>query len=142
MSEGIRDMIWVLDDKNDKASNLFARIERLTRPVAFAKDINISFVLQHDIDLDKKVKRNLLMIAKEAVNNSIKYSGCKNISVHFDVSEDVVIMVLKDDGQGFIEEMITPGEGLRNMKMRAEQIAYQLTLISSECGTTITLQSK
>lgn len=142
MSEGIRDMIWVLDDKNDKASNLFARIERLTRPVAFAKGINISFVLQHDIDLDKKVKRNLLMIAKEAVNNSIKYSGCKNISVHFDVSEDVVIMVLKDDGQGFIEEMITPGEGLRNMKMRAEQIAYQLTLISSECGTTITLQSK
>ncbi|MBS1745796.1 MAG: hypothetical protein JST21_06475 [Bacteroidetes bacterium] len=142
MSEGIRDMIWVLDDKHDNASNLMARIEKLTRPVADAKGINISFMVQRDIVLDKKVKRNLLMIAKEAINNSIKYSGCKNIAVHFDVSEYFVIMVLKDDGQGFIEEMITPGEGLRNMKMRAEQIAYQLTLRSSECGTTITLQSK
>ncbi|MEP6847178.1 MAG: triple tyrosine motif-containing protein, partial [Panacibacter sp.] len=84
-SIGLRDMIWVLDDEGDTAGDLLKRLQAFSHPVAEATGIKVNFSADGagNIILNKTEKRNLLLIAKEAINNSIKYAGCKNILVVF-----------------------------------------------------------
>lgn len=144
-TEGLRDMIWVLDDKQDTAEELINRLHWLIKPIADASEINIQFTTEgiNNIILNKTEKRNLLMIVKEAVNNCIKYAGCKNINVSFIKNASHKILVIEDDGRGFEEDKIIPGNGLNNIRTRAKQINYDVLMHSAPgSGTIITLTSK
>lgn len=145
-SAGLRDMIWVLDDTHDTVEELVERLNQFAKPVTEASGI----LLRFDIDksaaktaLGKTEKRNLLLIAKEAINNSIKYAACKNILVSFSRQQGKLTMTIRDDGNGFELNAITPGNGLRNMQERAQQIHYMLAIDAIEGnGTLITVAAK
>ena len=145
-STGLRDMIWVLDDSGDTITDLVKRLKMFAQPVAEASYINISFTEDpsaNNITLNKTEKRNLLLIAKEAINNSIKYAECENIKVTFFKFKNKTSLTIEDDGKGFAEEKITRGNGLNNMQQRAKQIHYRITLESQEGnGTKITVAKK
>ncbi|MBW8683870.1 sensor histidine kinase [Chitinophaga rhizophila] len=127
-SEGLRDMIWVLDDNNDAADELLNRIQYLLLPVV--KACNVELVIVRNFSqpaiLGKREKRNLLMITKEAVNNSLKYANCKKITIEFTASGQTRSLLIKDDGQGYAEQQIVPGNGLKNIQYRARQICYDV----------------
>jgi len=145
-SAGLRDMIWVLDDAGDTAGDLFKRLQMFARPVTEASGVSISFNIDDtgaNIVLNKTEKRNLLLIAKEAINNSIKYARCENISVTFSKPHNKTTLVIRDDGKGFSDNKITPGNGLRNMRERAHQVHYNILIESEDgVGTNITLVKK
>jgi hypothetical protein len=145
-SVGLRDMIWVLDDSGDTITDLVKRLKMFAQPVTEASDISISFTEDpsaNNITLNKTEKRNLLLIAKEAINNSIKYAECENIKVTFFKFKNKTSLTIEDDGKGFAEEKITRGNGLNNMQQRAKQIHYRITLESQEGnGTKITVAKK
>jgi signal transduction histidine kinase/ligand-binding sensor domain-containing protein len=131
-SIGLRDMIWVLDDKKDTVAEMIERLRQFAIPAATAQNINVNIIYDDvsEITLDKTVKRNFLLIAKESINNAIKYSGCKNISVTFSLINKKLSLRIKDDGKGFDMDDYTPGNGLRNIKERANQINYKATIYS------------
>lgn len=64
-------------------------------------------------------RKNLFLIFKEAVNNAIKYSGCAALQVSFSKEENVLSMMVQDDGKGFDTVIKQSGNGLRNMRERA-----------------------
>ncbi|MEP7318267.1 MAG: ATP-binding protein, partial [Panacibacter sp.] len=145
-STGLRDMIWVLDDTQDTAEELIKRLKQFALPVANASNIHIEFIADNNITtvlLNKTEKRNLLLIAKEAINNSIKYAECKNIHVNISKVNGKTALQIQDDGKGFNMNDITPGDGLKNMQDRARQINYKVTIDSSSArGTIIILTGK
>lgn len=140
-SAGLRDMIWVLDDTQDNIEELIKRLKQFAVPVANVSNINIEFAIDDKITndpLNKTEKRNLLLIAKEAINNSIKYAGCKKIHISISKINGKTSLQIHDDGKGFGMSDITPGNGLKNMQDRARQIHYKVNITSSpENGTTI-----
>lgn len=140
-SAGLRDMIWVLDDTQDNIEELIKRLKQFAVPVANVSNINIEFAIDDKITndpLNKTEKRNLLLIAKEAINNSIKYAECKKIHVSISKINGKTSLQIHDDGKGFGISDITPGNGLKNMQDRARQIHYKVNIASSpEDGTTI-----
>ena len=84
------------------------------------------------------------MIFKEAVNNIVKHSHAQNItfSVRW-LSEDIIVIELSDDGRGFNENNIVKGNGLNNMRNRAERINATLTIESwPEKGSSLKLVLK
>jgi len=139
-------MIWVLDDAGDTAGDLFKRLQMFAHPVAEASGVTISFNIDDsgaNIVLNKTEKRNLLLIAKEAINNSIKYAACENISVTFSKPRNKTTLVIQDDGKGFSDTKITAGNGLRNMRERAHQVHYNILIESEDgVGTKIRLTKK
>jgi ligand-binding sensor domain-containing protein len=145
-STGLRDMIWVLDDSGDTISDLVKRLKMFAQPVSEASDISISFTEDssaNNITLNKTEKRNLLLIAKEAINNSIKYAECENIKVTFFRLQNKTAVKIEDDGKGFAQDEIVRGNGLNNMQQRARQIHYRITLESEKAkGTKITVVKK
>ena len=80
---------------------------------------------------------------REAINNAIKYSACKKIILEAFFKNDLIEIVLQDDGVGFDSEQINYGNGIKNMKDRAKKLKGSIK-INSEIGkgTTISFSGK
>jgi hypothetical protein len=139
----LRDMIWVLDDSLDTVDELITRLKQFAIPVAGTS--NIEAIIKADIDVNnrqliKEEKRNLFLICKEAINNSIKYAGATKIDVAITASGKKIQIAVADNGKGFNVDEVKKGYGLKNMQYRAGQIKYKVTLASSPGnGTQITI---
>ena len=79
-----------------------------------------------------------MMIAKEAINNSIKYSDCSKIKIVLSYKNNLFEMIISDNGKGIDFENIKRGNGLKNMKMRADLIDAEIEFINKE-GCTVHL---
>jgi signal transduction histidine kinase/ligand-binding sensor domain-containing protein len=141
---GVRDIIWVLDDKKDLLDHLLTRIKTFAAPlceahqISFHQQINDSLL---NYKLGKEEKRNLYMIIKEAVNNSVKYAKGKSIYLIIEHTQNKLTIKVADDGIGFEKDKITEGNGLKNIMNRAIEIGYKATIISQPGqGTTIQLE--
>lgn len=141
-SFGLRDMIWVLEDKQDSVYDLMERIKKFALPVCYAKGIEFSSEIKADrtyTKISKSLKKNLLLIAKEAINNSIKYSACTKIDTILLQQRKKFMFIIRDNGKGFTNE-VTRGNGLTNMEFRAKQVGFDFEIASNEIdGTKITL---
>jgi signal transduction histidine kinase/streptogramin lyase len=146
MLEKIDDIIWVVNPTNDKFQNLGLRIREFAIPLFESKNI------RHEIRFDKQmnslalpmeVRRNIYLIAKEAVNNAVKYSECTSVKLLFRQEHPGLYMEIIDDGKGFNPEVLTSRNGLKNMKLRAGQINSEFKITSSPGkGTEIILRVK
>ena len=70
---------------------------------------------------------------KEAINNAIKHSGCKKLILEASYKNDIIEIVLKDDGTGFEINKVKFGNGIKNMENRANKIKGKLNC-KSEVG--------
>jgi signal transduction histidine kinase/ligand-binding sensor domain-containing protein len=146
-STGLRDMLWVLDDNGDTLQDLMTRICNAVLPVINAKGIRLDCKVEEELKdrvISKAEKRNLLLIAREAVNNSIKYAVCRNISITIS-AQPKISLDIADDGIGFDMELmsVTEGNGLKNMRYRAGYINYSVDIDTApEQGVHIVVRKK
>ncbi len=141
---GLRDMLWVLDDSLDTVDELVTRLKQFAIPVTAASNIDLIIEAPSEVNerkLSKEEKRNLFLICKEAINNSIKYAEASEIKVNISPAGKKIQITLADNGKGFDIETIKKGYGLKNMQYRAVQIKYAVTVGSIPVlGTTVTIR--
>lgn len=113
-----------------------------------AKRINVSGICHvsinnsgADIVLPQADKNILFRLLQEFVQNSLKHSGCRRISIALEKMKEKLFITATDDGKGFDTSVISTGIGLQNMKRRAEQLnaIYQLNSEAGK-GTSLTLE--
>ena len=91
---------------------------------------------------DEVAGNNLYRIAQEAINNAIKHSSCRNISIGLGAVEDEVTLTVKDDGVGFpVSTDHGSGMGLHIMNYRAKMIGASLDIRRGAAGGTIVICS-
>lgn len=76
---------------------------------------------------------NMFYIVQESINNAAKHSKADSITVSYTTDEERILLVVKDNGQGFELPAASGGLGLDLMKYRARAIGATLS-ISSEPG--------
>ena len=135
----------MLDDKKDSLNHLLNRINQFAKPVCDAA--GIAFTQQsggnENHKLGKEEKRNLYMIIKESINNSIKYSECSVIEVLIKNKAGKLTVSISDNGKGFDKNQVASGYGLKNIMRRSEEIGYRAAINSSPGnGTLIYLEKK
>jgi signal transduction histidine kinase len=88
---------------------------------------------------DRGVAGHLYRIAQEAVNNAMKHSRAKHVTVRLVRAVDTLSLEISDDGGGFAKDRTgQPGVGLGVMKHRAGVIGAELTINSEQdAGVTI-----
>ncbi|HEY9049401.1 MAG TPA: triple tyrosine motif-containing protein [Ohtaekwangia sp.] len=129
----LRDMIWVLEEPEDTIFELMERIKKFALPVCVANQVELHVTISSDKKtkvLLKTEKRNLLLLAKETINNSIKYAHGKNISVSLTQTGHAMRLKISDDGVGFDLHKVTYGKGLKSIQFRARQINFTSEIIS------------
>jgi ligand-binding sensor domain-containing protein len=143
---GIRDIIWVLDASKDDVENLFARVNTFAGPLCDANNISFNIAIDDEARYNKlrqDEKRNLYMMLKEAVNNSIKYSEASKIQLAAKVRNSKLEMYVTDNGKGFDAEKLHEGNGLKNMRHRTKEIKYHIHIQSVPLqGTSILFEKK
>lgn len=127
-TSAFKDMLWILDDSYDTLHEFAERIKKFIAPVVRINNIHFECLMEAGIATDTLTvneKRNILMIVKESVNNSIKYANCKKIQVEITHVDKKTAISVKDDGKGFIVPEKSNGMGLRNIQFRAQQIGFR-----------------
>lgn len=73
----------------------------------------------------------VMRLLQEFIQNSLKHSRCKAIYVQVRILEQRMVLMLKDDGQGFDPDSTDQrGQGLNNMKQRAALLGADFSLTS------------
>jgi signal transduction histidine kinase len=94
-----------------------------------------------DLKLNPEARRDLFLIFKEAINNLAKYSCCKHAWVSLRLENGWITMTIQDDGVGFEVANADDGNGLTNMRKRAQSMKGSLEIISrSKHGTKVALE--
>ena len=140
--ENMADIVWAINPRNDSLQFMEDRMHAFIAAVCGSKNIIPHFnqINFHELKLPMEMRKNIFLIFKEAVNNSAKYSACKNLYLNLEKSEDIFKLVITDDGKGFDETNIVFGNGLQSMKKRAAEIGGDLFVRSKPGeGTSIKL---
>ena len=125
---GSKDIIWSLQPHSDYLDEIMHRIHQIATDMLQDTDIRLHYRLTQDPGLDLHHKmpidysRNLVMIFKELVNNTVKHAAAKNIHLHIAISSRQIILNFSDDGIGFNPQAEYAGNGLKNIRNRAERI--------------------
>jgi len=144
--DSMSDIVWVVNPQRDSLHDLIVKLKDSYNE--FFSSIGISFQVKNveksdDIKLTMEYKQNLLLTLKEAINNAIKHSSCKKIILEAFFKNDLIEIILKDDGVGFDSDRINYGNGIKNMKDRAKKLRGNIKLESEVGkGTTIIFSGK
>jgi PAS domain S-box-containing protein len=121
------------------------RAELLKQVKAIATAEGPLFEVELDSDaiaqLSPDEVEQVLHFAREALSNSMRHSHARRGTLALCLADGYVRLEIRDDGLGFdSRQPKQAGEGLRNMKLRAEEIAGKLEILSSPgSGTCVIL---
>ncbi len=136
------EIVWAVNPRNDTMDSLLAYMRNYV--AKFLADTPFQYTvdfpeLEQDVHLNPELKRNLFLVMKEALHNSVKYSQARHITVRCIITGDQYTFTFADDGRGVEDGKIEGGgNGLINMKVRAQAVdaAYHISSAPGK-GTTI-----
>ncbi len=119
------DVLWSIDARQDKMSDLIDRMHLHAEQLFASMGIDYEFEidglkLDHYIDID--IRQNILLIFKEAINNTVKHSDANKIKVQLHNQKGSFNMIIQDNGGGPKESELSNWQGISNMTMRALHI--------------------
>ncbi len=136
LRESARDLIWSMDPGEDTLYDLVIRIKDFSESLLQETEMSLSVTgiteNMKSIPLDMDKKRNLLLIAKEAVNNSVKYSEADKLKIEFNFDGRSFTMRIYDNGKGFLPDTNKEGFGFRSMRSRAEKIGASVSIVGEQ----------
>ena len=139
--EGMGEIIWALNPQNDTLENLLAylREQTLTYFEPFAIDYAVHFPEEVPVvKLSNEQRRNLFLVAKEALHNALKHAGAGKISLTMELKSNALHFYISDNGKGFDKDRVRiASNGLKNMHKRMEDIGGFFFIDTSRAGTFI-----
>ena len=143
MLDAIADIVWTINPENDQFEQIIMRMRSFAYELLGAKNIDFEFIADDEVakmKLSMNVRKNLYLIFKEATNNLVKYSGADKALFTVKEEKNKLTMLIKDNGKGFDMQQASEGNGLKNMKKRAEDIGAFFSIDSMPSqGTTLQL---
>jgi signal transduction histidine kinase len=136
LSAAMSDVVWSVNPQHDSMAALQRRLRTFAGEICEAKGIAPNFEVAESIaavKLHPEIRRNLLLIAKEALHNAVKYSGSASIFVKLALTHKNILLDISDAGNGFELAQAKSGNGLANMRFRAEKLGGKFEIVS-ECG--------
>lgn len=134
----LRTTIWAMKNEGGEISELLLKINNLRSNVASVLDVRIHSESVQSVTLAALPMLNLFRIVQEFIQNTVKYAEASQVEVRFGREDDYLVLILQDDGIGFDTTQTAAGNGLSNMRIRAEQCGGSLRLSSIPGkGTTV-----
>jgi signal transduction histidine kinase/ligand-binding sensor domain-containing protein len=143
MMDAMDDIVWSIKPSNDNMQKIAARMREFANNVLEAKEIELDFRVDEaifDTTLDMEARRDFFLVFKEAINNAAKYSKASMVVVRVGLHSKRLVLLVEDNGVGFDPELADSGNGLGNMRKRADALNGRLQFVSKPGeGTHVTL---
>jgi two-component system, NarL family, sensor histidine kinase UhpB len=142
--DAMDDIIWSVNPGNDSLRLVLLRLKEYANPLLEVQEVECRFNIQTDAEnevMGMIPRRNLYMIAKEAINNAAKYAQASKVVVEIKKQANELVLNIEDNGKGFDIEAPSSRNGLKNMEKRAKEINGKLKITSElQKGTTVNLR--
>jgi signal transduction histidine kinase len=138
--ESMGDIVWAINPNRDRVGDLLQRMRYFASDTLAGRNIEFSFRAPdagRDLALATDVRREVLLIFKEAVNNIARHARCSRADIDVRIERDGLVMQVADDGQGLSTSISRgTGHGLVSMQARASRLKGSLEVNTGPGGGT------
>ena len=129
---GLRDVIWLVDPRHD---NLAALLHRMRTTATGLLD-GTQWELDApdplpDLPLGTSLIRNTFLVHKEALNNAVRHGRPQHVHIAVTIDNHRLQLLIEDNGIGFLTTNPGHGNGLANMRRRAEEVGGHVHVMSA-----------
>lgn len=142
----LRDTIWAMNKNEIYLDDLMTRISDFINKANNNLE-NVTFSFDSETKLSAEIKlssvggMNLYRIIQEATNNALKHADAQHINIKMRLVEQELEISIEDDGKGFNQKITKIGNGLNNLKKRANDMGAKLLIDSAiDKGTLVVLK--
>jgi len=136
MMEAMSDIVWSINPVNDSMEKMLVRMKQYSAEMMEPKNIDYSFSVNEKAikaKIDSAVRKEIYLIFKEIINNSVKHSQCSEINIEIGLSGNNFEMIISDNGIGIdLSSLNVNGNGLNNLKHRAKEISGEIKISSEQ----------
>jgi signal transduction histidine kinase len=136
--ENMAEIIWAMNEKNNSLEDLVFYLRSYAVDYCNENGLACEFTLPENIPakiIGGEVRRNVFLILKESLHNIVKHAGAKKVTINFKADE-MLSLVIADDGRGYEKKTEQNGNGLLNMEQRSKALKGKFS-ISNNSGTVI-----
>ncbi len=90
-----------------------------------------------DLSVPDDIADQLVAVVREAVTNVVKHAGARTVEVDLALTEHHLELQVTDDGDGLPEVLRAEGNGLRNLRARAERLGGEMLVEPGERAGTV-----
>lgn len=141
IAQSMNTIIWSLNTENDSLQNFTEYVRQFGVTYFENSSIQFSCIVAAELPKNKELsgvqRKNLFLIVKEALHNTLKHANASKASISIYTKEERLCIDVADNGTG-IKNSNSFGNGLKNMKKRMEEIDGQINFTASN-GTCISI---
>jgi len=140
-----RQAVWDLRQSPESMANIDPLLARMSEQVSHEFGVPVTYQMSgRPFDLDQSTVHELLMVAREALYNSVRHGRPHKVQLHLSFDENGFTLRVRDDGIGFDPSALPRSDGhygLIGMKERVERLRGKFTLESQVGnGTELTVE--
>jgi signal transduction histidine kinase len=130
----MRLLIYELRPSVFEAEGLVAAIQARLDAVEGRVGLETNLVIEGDISLPAKIEAGLYRIVQEALNNVLKHSHARTVTITLAQQEGLVCLEVADDGVGFdpVQACEAGCMGLHGMQERAQELDAEFEIVSQK----------
>lgn len=145
------EIVWAVNPENDTLDGLLTYIGKFVQEFSAAAQLRCRLDLPPEppsVPLSAEARHHIFLAVKEALNNVVKHSRATEVSLQLKLEPDAVTLVIEDNGVGLesvssngsLQERVSSGHGLPNLRRRLEKIGGKCTIRSKPReGTQVSL---
>ena len=125
----LSETVWMLNPKNNELEALVDFLCRLVSELCRLAEIRCRIDAMSEFrnrEIGHDFRHNVSLAVKEAINNALKHSRATEIKMTIRLDENVLKIIIEDNGVGIASDAGKPGVGL-------ESITQRMTSIRGRC---------
>jgi signal transduction histidine kinase/ligand-binding sensor domain-containing protein len=139
----LEEIVWAVRPGSDSLQSLVEYIAHFANELFDGGEIRCRLDLPHDLParpLPPDVRHNIFLVVKEALTNTLKHAAAREVRISAEATADALKIMVQDDGKGFDTNRQSRGNGLGNMRRRAQAMGETVSIESRPGqGTTVRL---
>ncbi len=103
-------------------------------------DIQADVYIENERRLSLNTEQAIYRVIQESLSNVSRHSHATRVEVSLIYKQDLVVVIIADNGCGFDQEIKPTGVGLRSIRERIESLGGVVEIVSlPDCGTHLTV---
>ena len=142
IQQNMSDIVWAIRPDNDKVENVVVRLREYAAQTLEPLNMQTKLLIDEQLVtqvLPLNARKELLLIAKEAINNIVKHSGATEARITMQKKGPLFHFVIWDNGS-WKGDLQSSGTGRKSMQQRAGGLGGRISYDIRPEGTQLTLE--
>ncbi len=139
-SQALDDIVWSVNTNHDTLEETVTRMRRYAAELFDAGNTSYELYLDQAFEerkLSMEQRRDVYLLYKEAVNNISKHAFAKHVHIRVTIEHNQLLLLIKDDGKGFVASNEYSQHGLNGMRDRVRKWKGKISIESEPVRGTI-----